>query len=220
MLQTLAFLTTKGGSGKSTLAVHIRVAALQQRTRVLLVDCDPQASLQAWADVRAAEEPAVVAIGAGQISQVQGAARQDGIELCVVDGSPHADAAATQLARSADLVVVPVRPNAMDLAAVGAVLGIIEAAKARAVFVLSACPPRAPEIEQTRAALKATGDPVVPCVIHERRAFARAYANGKAVSELNDAATAAAEIGALWRYLKGVLRDGKGKRDRQVRQTA
>jgi chromosome partitioning protein len=218
VLHTLAFLATKGGSGKSTLALHIGVAALEDRQRVLLVDCDSQASLQAWANVRKDEQPAVVAIGAGRIGQVQAAARADRLDLCIVDGAPHADAAATQLARAADLVVVPVRPNALDLAAVGAAIAIVEAAKVPAVFVLSACPPRAPEIEQTREALTATGFPVAPVVVHELRAFARAFANGRAVTEFNDAATAAAEIRALWRYLKGVMNGkGQGKRGRQVR---
>lgn len=221
MLSTLAFLGTKGGAGKSSLALHIGVAALEDGRRVILVDCDPQASLQAWADVRKADAPAVVAIGAGRIGEVQAAARLDHIDLAIVDGAPHADAAATQLARAADLVVVPVRPNALDLAAVGAVIAIIEAAKVPAVFVLSACPVRAPEIEETRTALAATGYPVAPCVVHELRAFARAFASGKAVTEYNDAATAAAEIRALWRYLKEVMHGkGKGKRGRQVRQAA
>jgi chromosome partitioning protein len=146
MVRTLAFLATKGGSGKSTLALHIGVAALEDRTPTVLVDCDPQRSLSAWKAHREQAEPQVIAAGAHRIPEIQDAAQADGMGLLVVDGAPHADTTTTQLARAADLVVgVPLRPNAVDLAAISAAIAILDAARVRAVIVLSACPPRAPE---------------------------------------------------------------------------
>ena len=94
-MQSLAFLTQKGGSGKSTLALHVAVAALEDRTRVLLVDTDPQRSLCAWKEARDAEAPLVLPVAAERIAEVQEAAREDGIELCIIDSAPHADAAAS-----------------------------------------------------------------------------------------------------------------------------
>ena len=112
--------------------------------------------------------------------------------------------------------MLPVRPNAIDLSAIGPALDIVKAAGVPAVFVLSACPPRAPEIEETRAALAASGYPVAPCIVTERRAYARAFATGRAVTEFEATGSAAAEIRALWRYLKKELNYGKGK-DQQAR---
>ena len=39
----------------------------------------------------------VVAIGAGRIGEVQQGARDDGKSLLIIDGAPHADAAATPI---------------------------------------------------------------------------------------------------------------------------
>jgi chromosome partitioning protein len=136
------------------------------------------------------------------------------MSLCIIDSAPHAGAVATKLARSADLVVIPCRPDAIDLAAVGAAVDIVQAAGVPAVFVLSACPPRAPEIEETRAALLKSGYPVASGCIIERRAFARAFATGRAVTEFETDGKAGEEIRALWRYLKEMM---NGKQPRQAR---
>jgi len=74
--------------------------------------------------------------------------------LCIIDTAPHAAPDAARVAALADLVVIPCRPTAFDLAAAGSAVEIVKAAGARAVFVLSACPLRAPEIAETRAVLE------------------------------------------------------------------
>src|SRR4051794_13862906 len=211
-MKTLAFLTQKGGSGKTTLALHVAVAALEDRARVVLVDTDPQQSATAWKEPRqAVDRPLVLPVAAERIGEVQEAAREDEMDLCVIDSAPHAGADSTRLARAADLVVIPCRPEAIDLAAVAATVAIVQAAQVPAVFVLSSCPPRAPEIEETRAALAAYNYPVAPCIVTERRAFARAFATGRAVTEFESHGKAAEEIRALWRYLKEYM-NGKTAR--------
>ena len=115
--------------------------------------------------------------------------------LCIIDTAPHAAPDAARVAALADLVVIPCRPTAFDLAAAGSAVEIVKAAKARAVFVLSACPLRAPEIAETRAVLEAYGFPVAPVAIIDRRAFARALASGRAVTEFDGEGKAAHESG-------------------------
>ncbi len=86
------------------------------------------------------------------------------------------------------------------------------------MFVLSACPPRAPEVEQVRAELLKYGYAVAPGCITERRAFARAFATGRAVTEFDGEGKAAAEIRALWRFLKETMNGSKARKSaRQVR---
>ncbi len=129
-MKTLAFLTQKGGSGKTTLALHIAVAALEGRARVAIVDTDPQGSATAWRGARELEQPLVLPVEPDRIAEVQELARKDSIDLLIIDSAPHADVAATRLARAADLVVIPCRPDAIDLAAIGAAARIVQAAQA------------------------------------------------------------------------------------------
>ena len=119
-----------------------------------------------------------------------------------VDTAPQAAPDAARVARCADLVVIPCRPTAFDLAAAGSAVEIATAAQARAVFVLSACPFRAPEIAETRQILEGYGFPVAPVEIVDRRAYARAVSTGRAVTEFETNGKAAEEIRLLWHWLK------------------
>lgn len=204
-MNVIAFLSQKGGSGKTTLSVHTAVAAEASGERVCIIDADPQESATAWAGSREAATPIVATAQAGMLDAALAAAKQDGISLAVVDAPPHAAPSASQIARRADLVLIPVRPSAFDLAAVPAAVEIIQAAKVKGAFVLSACPFRAPEIEETRAALADHGLPVLPGEITDRRAFARAITTGRAVTEFEADGKAAEEIRALWGWIKDAL---------------
>jgi hypothetical protein len=78
------------------------------------------------------------------------------------------------------------------------------------VFVLSACPFRAPEIAETRTVLEGFGLPIAPVAITDRRAFARAVATGRAVTEFESEGKAAEEIRELWHWLKRELTHDTG----------
>jgi hypothetical protein len=99
-----------------------------------------------------------------------------------------------------------------SLAAVNSAVEIIKAAGVSAVFVLSACPFRAPEIEETRAVLATYGLAVAPVAVTDRRAFARAVATGRAVTEFDPQGKAAEEIRTLWQWLKEQMPNGKNDR--------
>lgn len=205
-MNVIAFLSQKGGSGKTTLSVHTAVAAEATGQRVCLIDADPQESATAWASARQAQTPIVATAQAGELEAALNAAKSEGITLTVVDAPPHATPAASQIAKRTQLVLIPVRPSAFDLAAVPAAVEIIRAAKVKGAFILSACPFRAPEIGETRAALKAYGLPIIPSEITDRRAFARAVTTGSAVTEFESEGKAAEEIRALWEWINDTLK--------------
>jgi chromosome partitioning protein len=204
-MKVLVFLSQKGGSGKTTLAVHTAVAASESGMRTVLVDTDPQQSATVWSNARQDEEPAVATIAASEIDQVLNAARAEGIGIAIVDTAPHTAPEAARIARAADLVLLPCRPTAFDLAAAEGAARIVKAAKIPGAFLLSACPFRAPEIAETRKALAEYGLPVVPVEITDRRAFSRAIATGRAVTEFESHGRAADEIRALWKWIRTQL---------------
>ena len=201
-MKSLVFLSQKGGSGKTTLSVHTAVTAQETGEQVVIIDTDPQQSAMTWAEARNSDSPPVACISAAEIDKVLQAARDEQITLAVVDTAPHATPDASKVARIADLVVIPVRPSAFDIAVAGNAVQIAQAVGVKTVFVLSACPFRSPEIAETRELLAGYGLPIAPVEITERRAFARAVASGRAVTEFENNGKAAEEIRALWLWLK------------------
>jgi chromosome partitioning protein len=201
-MKKLAFLSQKGGSGKTTLAVHTAVAAHEAGERVVVVDTDPQKSATVWGDARNQDTPIVATAAAAELARVLDVAKQEWMTLAIVDTAPHAAPDATRIVRAVDLVVIPCRPTAFDIAAAGSAVDIVKAAGVPAVFVLSACPFRSPEIAETRAVLAEYGLPISPVEIIDRRAFARAVATGRAVTEFESDGKAAGEIRILWNWLK------------------
>jgi chromosome partitioning protein len=204
-MKILAFLSQKGGSGKTTLAVHIAVAAHEAGLKVLVVDTDPQGSATVWGNARQADDPIVATVAPSELDRVIAAGRTEGIDLAIIDTAPHAAPEAARIARTADLALIPCRPTAFDLSAAENAAMIVRAANVSAAFVLSACPVRAPEIEETRKALADYGLPVAPMKITERRAFSRAIATGRAVTEFESDGHAAAETRALWEWIRTQL---------------
>lgn len=205
-MRKIAFLAQKGGSGKTTLAVHTAVAAAEAGETVVVIDTDPQKSATVWSNARVQETPIVATAAVTDLGRVIEAANQEHMTLAIVDTAPHAAPAATYIVRAVDLVVIPVRPTAFDVAAVGSAVDIVKAAGVRAVFVLSACPFRSPEIAETRTVLAEYGLPVAPTEIIDRRAFARAVATGRSVTEFESDGKAAIEIRAFWMWLREELK--------------
>jgi chromosome partitioning protein len=201
-MKTIAIMSQKGGSGKTTLAVHLAVVAAEDGERVVIVDTDPQKSAGAWYETRTRETPVVVCVAASMAHEVLKAARHDGMTLAVVDTAPHAAPDAVAMVELADFILVPCRPFAFDLAAVDSTLRIIHAAGKPGAIVLNACPVRAPEILEAQEALSGSWMACSPVLIGDRRAFARAVASGKAVTEFDDGGRAAEEIRKLWKWLK------------------
>ena len=200
-MKVIAFLSQKGGAGKTTLAVHTAVVAHEAGQRVVVIDTDPQKSATVWGEARQHAAPIVATADVSELKRVLEAARDEGMSLAIVDAAPHAAPSAASIARAADLVAIPCRPTAFDLAAVAGAVSIVRAAGTKAAFILSACPFRAPEIEETRDALRGYGLPIAPLGITDRRAFSRAVATGRAVTEFEEDGKAAGEIRALWSWL-------------------
>lgn len=205
-MRTLALLARKGGTGKTTLAVHLAVMAAEAR-RVLLLDTDPQRSAGDWWRVRKADVPQLVEADARRVPGVLQAAERDGVDLVVIDTRPSVEGDTAEIARLADLVLLPVRPGILDLRAIGATVDVIQAVKARATIVLNAVPPSPGFGEnglttEARRALQAYGLPVSSVAIGNRVALAHALIDGRAVTEFEPAGKAAGELRKLFNEME------------------
>ena len=201
-MRTIAIISQKGGAGKTTLAVHLATEAAKTCV-ALILDTDPQATASRWSEWRAGGEPEVIDCGApsllvGKLAK----ARELGAEIVVIDTPPHADAMARQAARLADLILIPCRPRAFDLAAIEATSELVRSSGKPAFVVFNAGPPRAPLIYKEAADLitEGFGLPIAPVVLPERADFHHSAAGGKTAPEFSATGKAAVEVGSLWAW--------------------
>jgi chromosome partitioning protein len=200
-LKTLAILSRKGGAGKTTLTVHLAVAAEKMGAAVAVFDLDPQASAAVWGDRRDGQSPAIVAAQAPRLPALLAQARAQEAELVILDTAPHADSIAAEAAAHADAVLIPCRPSAFDLDAIGASVKLAQAAGKPVYVVINAAPPVGPEADEMRAALTAAGVPVSPVVIHQRKAFSAFIQEGSTAIEREPKSKAAKELHALLQWV-------------------
>lgn len=206
-MRTVAIISQKGGAGKTTLAVHLAAAASAEVV-TLIVDTDAQATASRWSSWRGGGDPEVIDCGAPSLLEGKlGKARELGAQLAVLDTPPHADAMARQAARLANLILIPCRPRAFDLAAIEATAELVRASHKRAFVVFMAGPPRAPLMYREAEDLigGTFGLAVAPVRLHERAAFHHSTASGQHAAEWDAAGKAASEAQALWAWTREQL---------------
>lgn len=205
-MKTVAVVSQKGGAGKTTLSTELAVAAVRAGYRTVVLDLDPQASAGVWGDDRGGEPPQVLGVQAPRLGVVLAQAAEQGAELVLVDTAPHADSIALAAARAADLVLIPCKPSPRDAKAIGASLAAVGdlAGKPCHVVVNEARAGTAMTRMMVRA-LEEAGVRVCPHRLGDRIAFVNALVTGRTAVEWEPDGKAAAEVLALWRWLRREL---------------
>ena len=198
MLRTLALISQKGGSGKTTLALALAAAHELAGGQAALIDLDPQGSAVMWGRLRGGVPPVVIAAHPPRLARVIAAAADAGASLVVIDTAPREAGGAAEAARLADLVMIPCRPSAVDLAAIPATLAAIGSTPA--AVVLNAVPARGPWVAEAADAVRAFGLGLAPVTLGARVAHAKAFTLGRTTQETEPASPAAREIADLYRW--------------------
>ena len=200
-MRVIALLSTKGGTGKTALAT-----ALAVETGAVLLDLDPQSSACRWRDRREAETPVATDVAPARLQPTLEAVKAEGVADVVLDTPPRSETAALEAARAADLVVVPCRPQMVDLETVPITTQLLALARDPvAVAVLVAVPPRGQRADQARRAIQGLGLRVCPHTIGNRAAWGDANALGLAVTEYQPQARAAVELRRVVEWLRTIV---------------
>ncbi len=205
-MPTIAIVSQKGGSGKTTLAVNIATRAAQSRFEACVVDTDPQATAAAWGDWRGDFLPVVVTSPPARLARTIESAKKNKVDFVVIDTPPHADAAAREAIKVADIVLIPTKPRAFDLHALEPIADLVNFAKKPAWVVLNSVPAGATLLtDDAKKAAKEMGLKMCPVTLGDRADFHRSSANGETAGELDPSGKAAKEIDKLWKWLKKKL---------------
>lgn len=207
-LRTIAIISQKGGAGKTTLAIHLAGAAAHAGVETVILDTDPQATATSWHHWREAAgltEPDVIDCASPPLlaRKLAGAAEL-GASLAIVDTPPHADIMAREACKAADLVLLPCRPQAFDLAAVSTTAELARASGKPAFVVWIGGPQRAPTTYREAGELIADlGLPIAPVMLTQRAVYHHSTGAGRTALEAEPDGKAAAEVAQLWMWTRG-----------------
>jgi chromosome partitioning protein len=124
----IAFLNQKGGVGKTTLATNVAGHLVTLGHKVILIDCDPQASALDWSAARQRHALfPVVGYPKPSIHKDIGVIA-NGYDYAVIDSPPRQDAMAKSVMLAADILVIPVQPSPYDVWAAEETLKLVEEA--------------------------------------------------------------------------------------------
>jgi chromosome partitioning protein len=198
----VAIVAQKGGAGKTTLAINPAAAAERAGEVALIIDTDPQASACEWASWRKGTPPEVIDSAPPRLVAKIAQAKSQGATFIIIDTPPHADNAASKAVEAADLVLIPCRPSAFDLAAIRTTGQLVKLHGKPAALLFTAGPARAPKIYADATALvESFGIDVCPHIVVDRAAFRHATAAGQSVFEYEPQGRAADEITAVHKWL-------------------
>ncbi len=200
-MKIIAMISQKGGAGKTTLAINLAVAAESRGHSCVIIDIDPQGSAMGWQDTRTKESPVVISAQPIRINAILQTALEHGADLVIIDTAPHSDAAALQVARVADLVVIPCKPSILDLRAIATSVDIAAMAKKPAVAILNSVPPRGSLTEEALEAIKSYDLKIIPEYLGQRAAFVHSLTVGQGVIEYEPAGKAAQEVQGVYRWI-------------------
>jgi len=201
-MKVVAIISQKGGSGKTTVAVHLAVCAELAKQTAAIIDLDPQLSALEWFSRRKSETPEVITATPERLPALLKQAKANGADFAIIDTAPHSDRATIIAASHADLVLIPCRPSAFDIAAIGTTIDILKLSKVidKAAILLNAAPPRGIMTEKAALGLSEI-IPVVPIYMYQRAAYSHAINGGYSVEEYEPHGKAAEEIRALYKWI-------------------
>jgi len=198
-MKVLTIANRKGGAGKSTCAAHIAVEAVKNGMNTILIDMDPQKTLEMWWQKRTEDNPQMIDTSANDLHSLIEKLREKQFDLCLIDTPGDASLNAMTGIKVADLILIPSKPTAPDLAAIGRTISIVEESKKKFVFVITQGIIRAKATLQDASVLSQFGA-VAPYVISNRTSYASAMGQGNSASFFDKAA--GEEITHVWEFIK------------------
>ena len=202
-MHTWAIISQKGGQGKTTLATGFAVEAARDGASVVILDTDDrQGTASYWENARATDDVTVVNTGIAVLPLNLAKAEKGQADLVIIDTPANSRDIATEAARAADFVLIPVVPRAFDIASVLQTVKQIKQEGTPFAVVLSQVKHTGSEADDTAASFVGMGVVVLATRLHDRKDFSNAVGLGQAATEYDPKGKAAAELRAAFDEVK------------------
>ncbi len=198
----LTVANRKGGAGKSTCAAHLALAAVKSGLKTILIDLDPQKTLENWWKNREEENPYLTDTDPSKLTKMMNNLNNHGFDLCIIDTPGDTSVNAMSGLEIADLVLVPSKPTAPDLQAIGRTISTVKQLNKQYLFVITQAVARSKLAMQGASVLSEFGV-VAPTTIGNRVAYANAMKGGTSAAE--DDKLAESEITEVWNFISSKL---------------
>jgi chromosome partitioning protein len=213
-MPVISIINQKGGVGKTTLSVHI-ATALSERSRVLLVDADPQGSSLDWESERQEKGRKLLFPVIGlpkKILHVELPKMAKDFDAIVIDGPPRIYDVARSAIQASDVVLLPVQPSQYDVWAAEETVTLVEECATlyktslQRAFVINRKIVNTAIGRDVRSALARFPIPVLKTAVCQRVAFAES-AQGMTVFDLEQNGPASRQNGPATREIRSLVKE-------------
>ncbi|KAF8818055.1 AAA family ATPase [Rickettsia endosymbiont of Cardiosporidium cionae] len=184
-MRTIITINTKGGFRNSTLISNLSIQLIKKDYSVVLIDLDPQKTLEKWWQARDQDNPMLTAVTKNNISLVINNIKKKGtIDYLLIDTPGYMSFNTLNALKLSDLVLVLCNPTAADFRAVGDTIRIVKKEKKEFLFVLNQCIPRNTFVLKAAISLLQFGQ-VIDVPIYNRVSYANAIYQGTGAGDLD-----------------------------------
>ena len=193
----ISICNEKGGSGKTNIAINLAAKLGSIGDDTLLVDADPQRSVEVFLDIRTKEKiplkfNSVSKFGTSLSREIK--SLEERYDTVVIDTGGRDSNEMRQALTISDLVIIPTMPSDLDIAVLNKMIDLYNQSKAfnpdsRALIVISKASPN-PFLEKKIQALREyikdkdlQNLTLMDSILYEREAYRNAFTNGKGVVE-------------------------------------
>jgi len=194
----LTIANRKGGAGKSTCAAHLALEAVKSGLKTILIDLDPQKTLEVWWKKREEENPFLAEVDPLKIEEVISNINKHDFDLCIIDTPGDTSINAINGMKVADLVLIPSKPTSPDLTAIGRTISMAKNQAKQYIFVVTQTIARTKLALQGVAVLSEFGV-VAPSTISNRISYANAMNIGSSATVEDK--IAAEELKEIWDFI-------------------
>jgi len=201
-MKVVAVAMQKGGVGKSTIIRSLAVAAAEAGLATLVLEMDPQQSVEQWSRRRDGEDPPVRFVTELDLEPTISRMREAGCDLVLVDTPPARSSEAPAAVEAADLVLIPCTPDIEAFEQLPRTAHLARRVGTPAFAILNlATPNSASDVAAAQAVFMRNNVAMSPVVIFRRKIHREAALAGRAAMEIDQAGKGAAEIARLWEWL-------------------